>query len=59
MKPLNRIDLTNVTDITAPYLKEHIIYRVYGNKSFLELLLPLFEYYENKIQTLEKEIANA
>lgn len=59
MKPLSYIDLTNVTDTTAPYLKEHIIYRTYGNTSFLKLLLPLLDYYENKITTLEKEINNA
>lgn len=59
MVPLNHIDLNNVTDETAPFLKEHIIYRTFGNKSFLALLLPLLNYYENKIKTLEKEVANA
>lgn len=59
MKPLNRINLNNITDETAQYLKEHVLYRTYGNVSYLNLLMPLLNYYENKIKELEKEIANA
>lgn len=59
MKPLNRIDLSNITDETAPYLREHVIFRTYGNKGYQSLLIPLLEYYEHKIEELEKEITNA
>lgn len=59
MKPLNRIDLSNITDETASYLKEHVIFRTYGNKGYQSLLIPLLEYYEHKIEELEKEITNA
>lgn len=59
MKPLNRINLNNITDKTAPYLKEHVLHRTYGNTSYLSLLMPLLNYYENKIKELEKEIENA
>lgn len=59
MKPLNRINLNNITDETAPYLKEHVLYRTYGNTGYLSLLMPLLNYYENKIKELEKEIENA
>lgn len=59
MKPLNHINLNNITDETAPYLKEHVIYRTYGNKSYQNLLIPLLEYYESKIEKLKKEIDNA
>lgn len=59
MKPLNYINLNNITDETAPYLKEHVIYRTYGNKSYQSLLIPLLEYYESKIEKLKKEIKNA
>lgn len=59
MKPLNRINLNNITDETASYLKEHVLHRTYGNTSYLSLLMPLLNYYENKIKELEKEIENA
>lgn len=59
MKPLNRINLNNITDETAPYLKEHVISRTYGNKGYQSLLIPLLNYYENKIKKLEEEINNA
>lgn len=59
MKPLNRINLNNITDETAPYLKEHVLHRTYGNTGYLSLLMPLLNYYENKIKELEKEIENA
>lgn len=55
MKPLNRIDLSNITDETALDLKEHVIAKTYGNTWYQSLLIPLLNYYENKIEKLIKE----
>lgn len=59
MLPLSHINLSNITDRTAPALQYHIIYRLFQNQNILKLLLPLLEYYETKINSLEEEIKNA
>lgn len=59
MKPLSYIDLSHVTDETAPALKEHVIAKTHGNTWYQSLLIPLLDYYENKIKELEKEQKHA